>query len=98
MLLWGFNARASLLLSISNCSVLLVLKSKVLTFSKFRMEKIFVGLNFHILKFCVKYAKFCTIRKFPAIRYVTLLWESAAYHSRCYPKTFLAGSRLDYRW
>ena len=41
-LLWGFSARISLLLSISNCSVLLVLESKFLTFSKFRTEKIFV--------------------------------------------------------
>ena len=42
MLLREFSARPSLLLSISNCSVLLMLESKFLTFSKFCTEKIFV--------------------------------------------------------
>ena len=40
---------------------------KILTSSKFRTEKKFHSLNFRLLKF---YAKFCTIRKFPAIRYL----------------------------
>ena len=64
-LLWGFSTRPSLLLSISNCSVLLMLESTFLTFerSKFLTE----SSNFRILEFYAKYAKFCTIRKFPAI-------------------------------
>ena len=70
MLLWGFNARPSLLLSISNCSVLLVLESKICDVFKVSHRKNFHSTNFRILEFCARYAKFCTIRKFPAIRYV----------------------------
>ena len=38
-LLWGFSARPSLLLSISNCSVLLVLESKFWRFLNFARKK-----------------------------------------------------------
>ena len=59
-LLWEFSARPSLLLSISNCSVLLVLE---LTFSKFRTENFFVVQIFRILEFYAKYANFCNHTK-----------------------------------
>ena len=65
MLLWGFNARPSLLLSISNCSVLLVLESKVLTFSKFRMEKIFIVQIFVSWSFVRNMRNFAPYETFP---------------------------------
>ena len=81
---WGNSAESTrisgLLLSVRNChaSVKMATLSlffcaprariKILTSSKFRTEKIFV-VYFRVLKFYAKYAKFCTVRKFPAIRY-----------------------------
>ena len=69
---WGLEGRPeaanidttpSLLLSTSNCCAPRA-KIKILTSSKFRTEKFSYGF---FLKFYAKYAKFCTIRKFPAI-------------------------------
>ena len=37
---------------------------------KISHRKNFRSFNFCILRFCAKYVKFCTIRKFPAIRYL----------------------------
>ena len=66
---WGFSARPSLLLLISICSVL---ESKFRLLQSF-VRKNFSQLNFRILEFYAKYAKFCTIQKIPAIRYFPLL-------------------------
>ena len=68
LLLWGFSARPSPLLSISNCMFCAPrARIKILTFSKFHTKK--NSLNLRILEFYTKYAKFCTTRKFPFIRY-----------------------------
>ena len=79
-LLWGLSARPSLLLSISNCCVLLVLESKFFDVFNILHGKIFRSLNFHILEFYVKYAKSCTIRKFPAIQYPIRASPHMAHH------------------
>ena len=70
-LLWGFSARSSVLLLISNCSVL-VLKSKLLTFSKFRTEEFSQFKFSHFGVLC----EICEIfhhTNFLAIRYVAVL-------------------------
>ena len=67
-LLWGFSARPSLLLSISNCSVLLVLESKCLTFSKFLTEKIFASWSF-----MRNMRNFTPYKNFPLYGILTLL-------------------------
>ena len=48
---------------------------KIFDVCKISYEKNFRSLNFRILEFYAKYVKFCTIRKFPAIRYKSWLNE-----------------------
>ena len=65
-LLWGFSAW----LSVFTLDLKLFCAPHArIKNGKFRTENFFIVLIFRILEFYVKYAKFCTIRNFPAIRY-----------------------------
>ena len=66
-LLWGFSARPSLLLI--DLKLFCAPRGRIEVSESNFAWKNFRSLNFRTFEFYVKYAKFCTIRKFLAIRY-----------------------------
>ena len=80
--LWGFSVRGTwkfnLKLFWSPCA-----RIEIFDVFKISHRKNFRSLNFRILEFYAKYAKFCTIWKFPAIRYQPTDGAALPSHTEC---------------